>query len=39
MAVGGTYARLLHRQMLEQDIESTSLDGTVKPLNPSIEGK
>ena len=39
MAVGGTYARLLHRQMLEQDIESTSLDGTVKPLNPSIEGE
>ena len=25
MALGGTYAQLLHRQMLEQDIESTSV--------------
>ena len=33
MALGGTYAQLLHRQMLEQDIESTSLDGTAKPLD------
>ena len=33
MALGGTYAQLLHRQMLEQDIESTSLDGSVKPLD------
>ena len=31
MAVGGTYARLLHRQMLEQDIEATNLDGKVRP--------
>ena len=25
MALGGTYAQLLHRQMLEQDIESTTV--------------
>ena len=28
IALGGTYAQLLHRQMLEQDIESTSLQET-----------
>ncbi len=32
MALGGTYARLLHRQMLEQDIESTPVDGRTRGL-------
>ena len=26
MALGGTYARLLHRQMLERDIEATPVE-------------
>jgi ATP-binding cassette subfamily B protein len=38
MALGGTYAQLLHRQMLEQDIESTPVEGKIRGLE-ELDGR